>query len=151
MTEILSRRSIILLYMSATMLGLMLFTTALEYRKKHEPDPLTVSAPYGVETYAGMREQEWFNFRRLVCTTKDLVVNVHREFVDEVRSRRYLLPAISYGAYAEDHCTDVVFTGRIPRDIEPGWYEYRPILIYNVNDALQVAKEAPMVRVEVVE
>jgi hypothetical protein len=151
MIKILSRRALVLMYISAATLGLMLLSTTIEYRKKHEPDPLTVIPPESQDVFTGLTASDLFTFQRKVCTTKDLIVRVHREFANDAGDLLYQLPSVAYGAYAENGCIDVIFTGVIPNEIPAGWYEYRPILIYDVNEVLQIAKPAPRVRVEVVE
>lgn len=62
-----------------------------------------------------------------------------------------MMPGIAYVAYAEDGCYPAEFAADVPQRIPPGRYEYRPILIYQVNERRQIAKPAPYVKVEVIE
>lgn len=113
-----------------------------------ERDPLSIEGQSeAVQVQAG----DLFNFNRDVCSTKDLNVSVHREFHNLESGKKYMLPSIRYVAYAKDGCYKTQFATPVPLQITPGIYEYRPILIYNVNSRKTVTKPAPFVSVEVIE
>jgi hypothetical protein len=114
-------------------------------------DPLTIKSVNGVEVYDGLKHGDEFTFDRTVCIKSDLIVTVHKEFHKVDTGNKFMMPSISYGAYAEDGCMNIQFAAVIPDRIPLGWYEYRPILIYQAEDSRRIAKPAPPVRVEVVE
>ena len=113
-----------------------------------EKDPLTVEQ-VGEDSQRFVKVGGLFVFDRKVCTTKDLKVTVHREYHHIESGKKFMLSGIRYVAYAKDSCYETQFTAVVPAGIPTGEYEYRPILIYDVNNRKTIAKAAPVVRINV--
>ena len=128
-----------------TILAVIVSFQLLSSIDRLETDPLTIEAVEGVEKYT-LTDGDEFTFKRKVCVTADLIVTVHREFHNVLSAEKYMLPSISYVGYAKDGCFKIEFASSIPHRIPAGVYEYRPILVYEVNDSLTISKPAPPVR-----
>ena len=140
-----TKHLLILFYIAAALAAL---SALADYSKMWEADPLAIAPRFETESLV-LAPGEPFAFDRAVCVTKDLVVTVHREFYHIATGDRYMFESVSYGAKESDGCSNVEFTGNVPANVPPGSYEYRPLLIYRVNERLQVAKPAPIVQIEV--
>lgn len=145
--KILEKRTVLTL--EAAALVVLLWAVSWVYDLM-ESDPLTVTAPGEMENFT-VHAGDVFTFERNVCTTKDLVVTVHREFHNIDNGKKYMLKSIRYVAYAEDGCYATRFDTEVPKLLHTGAYEYRPILIYNTNASKTVAKPAPFVHLEVID
>ena len=116
--------------------------------KTLQDDPLSIQYLGQPESYI-LNAGDAFTFNRRICVERDMVVTVHREFHNVKTNSKIMAPAINYGAYAKDGCFTVEFSAEVPLNMAAGEYEYRPILIYQVNDSLMISKPAPVVRVVV--
>lgn len=148
MNQIISNRTKHILYLFYVVLAFVAVLMFAGVLQKFERDPLSVSAlspPDVVEIASG----ESFTFWREVCTSRDLLVHVHREFHHLSTGQKYMLTSAEYIAHAESGCYETQFAARLPSRVPPGLYEYRPILTYDVNPALTITKRAPFVRIEV--
>ena len=134
----------------STVLAVLVAVGTVDAFKRNASDPLQLSNTDQQEHYV-KRAGEEFTFTRHACAAQDLTVSVHREFYDIDNGKKFMLPAISYGAYAKDGCFDVEFATLVPLRIPAGRYEYRPLLIYRVNELLQINKPAPGVFVDIIE
>lgn len=131
-------------------LAIVVAVPSIDQFKLLEDDPLSIEHAGETEFYT-LSDGEEFTFERSVCVTKDLLVAVHREFHNLDTGDKYMLSSISYAANAADGCYSVQFAADVPARIPSGRYEYRPILIYKVNDKLTITKPAPFVTLEIVE
>lgn len=129
----------------AVILGIELITQVQKYAE----DPLSIHTIDG-NNEVSLSPGESFSFWRQVCVDKDIIVNVHREYHSLENDKKYMQPAISYVGNADDGCYDVEFSQIVP-NLPFGLYEYRPVLIYTVNDSLTISKPAPSVLVEVID
>lgn len=147
-SEVISGRTRHLLGVLYVVIAAAAFLVVVGGLQRMQPDPLTVTHPGGVDLFEG-RAGEKFTFWRKVCTAQNVAVTVHREFHSLATGEKYMLKSVQYVAYTEDGCYSTQFETMIPARIPPGVYEYRPILIYAVNQSKTITKPAPPVRVVV--
>jgi hypothetical protein len=115
-----------------------------------ESDPVHISSIGHLDKFYGLAGGDEFEFVRDVCITKDVTITVHREFQNLFTPEKYMLPSIDYVGLKEDGCNRVIFSGQVPTHLPPGMYEYRPVMIYRVNQSLKITKPAPPVQIEIV-
>ena len=147
MKDFISRHSTQLLIV---LLGLTIGYNSLRVYQSYENDPIEIMNLGLVEEYT-LRTGEEFIFWRHVCVHSDTVAVVHREFHNLGTGKKYMLPSVSYVGYAKDGCFDVQYASQVPARVPAGEYEYRPILVYNVNSSLAISKPAPIVKLTVID
>lgn len=135
----------------AVLFAVVVALQLVEAWKLYADDPLTVTYHGEPDRTVFLNPGDSFTFRRDVCVEQDIDVTVHREFHSMTSGDKFMLSGIRYVAYAEDGCYTAEFSATVPDRMPVGPYEYRPILIYDVNNRLTIAKPAPFVRVEVIE
>ena len=148
MIETISKRTKYILILFYITLSFIAFIFAIGIAQYYERDPLSIELHNGGKAkyvHAG----EYFTFSRDICVGKDIAISVHREFHSLETGKKYMLYGISYIAYKKDGCYVAEFTTKAPENMPPGQYEYRPILIYWVNEKLEIIKPAPIVEIEV--
>lgn len=92
-----------------------------------------------------------FTFWRRICSTENVIADVHREFQSLETGDKYTLPVIQYVALAKNGCYNGRYQVPIPYKLPAGTYEYRPVIVYRVNSNLTIIKPAPGETIEVIE
>jgi hypothetical protein len=133
------------------LLAVVVGIEAVDSYRMYADDPLTVTYSGTPEQTFYLKQNDEFIFSRDVCVYQDLDVTVHREFHNIETGNKYMMNGVRYVAYADDGCYTTEFSANVPARVPVGSYEYRPILIYDVNRNLTIAKPAPVVRIEVIE
>lgn len=132
----------------------MVFYTGISVIQQVEQDKFQIEANNGEEVYTNLQVGDFFQFDRLVCIEKDLVVEVSREVVNLDTKERIMLPNVKYLAVREEfdnECFDLTFITYVPQVLEPGNYYYKPTLFYKINPMKSITRPAPGVYFEVVE
>ena len=145
MNDLVEKRTKSLLYIAFAFVAFYFSTLLMQ---TYEKDPLSVKPSTEEERFV-VAAGDSFVFSRQVCTEKDLAVTVHREFHNTETGNKFMLAGVRYVAYASDSCYETEFLTQTPLQLERGEYEYRPILIYNVNNIKTITKPAPKVFVTV--
>lgn len=129
----------------AVIVGVQAMTTWKELAK----DPLTISH-VGPDLFV-VKPGDAFEFMREVCVSSDITADVHREFYHVETGMRYILPSATYVGYSKIGCHTAIYSVKVPEEIPPGLYEYRPVIKYRVNSALDISKPAPPIKVKVLQ
>ena len=119
------------------------------YWKFFEEDPVEITYVPGTNSWSACKDREYV-FTRLVKSTRDIKVEVFERYYDKdgmsnfgnIENEYHGVSSINYPVTKGEHV--FTFEKKVPRRLDVGIYEYRPIIQYEVNPVWTATKKLPI-------
>ena len=148
-TEVVKTNLINTILFSILIIISIIISSVYVYWKYFEEDPIEVTYVPGTSSWSVCKDREYV-FTRLVKSTRDINVTVFERYYDKdgmsnfgnIENEYHGVSSINYPITKGEHV--FTFEKKVPKRLDVGIYEYRPVIHYEVNPVKPITKKLPV-------